>query len=89
MRMLWNQESRIKDKGWTYKREERIADSGNILDFIIQDKVILELKAKPFLLREDYYQLQRYLQSSQIKLGILVNFREVYLHPKRVLLADQ
>ena len=81
-------ETKIIAKGWTYRREERISDSGNVIDFIIQDKVILELKAKPFLLKLDYYQLQRYLQFSQIKLGILVNFRSPYLNPKRVLLAE-
>jgi GxxExxY protein len=82
-------ETKIIGKGWDYIREQRIADTGNITDFIIQNKVIIELKSKPFLLKVDYYQLQRYLHSTQIKLGILVNFREQYLNPKRVLLANQ
>lgn len=82
-------ETKIIGKGWNYRREERIAESGNIIDFIIQDKVIIEVKSKPFLLKTDYYQLQRYLHSTQIKLGILVNFREQHLNPKRVLLANQ
>lgn len=72
-----------------YKRELRVADTGNIVDFLIEDKIILELKSKPFLLKVDYYQLQRYLQSTQIKLGLLVNFRSEYLNPQRVLLANQ
>lgn len=82
-------ETKLIAKGWHYRREERIADTGNVTDFIIQDKVVIELKSKPFLLKTDYYQLQRYLHSAQIKLGILVNFREQYLKPKRVLLANQ
>lgn len=81
-------EEKIKAKGWKYLREQRIGDSGNVTDFIIQGIIIIELKAKPFLLKADYYQLQRYLFETQIKLGILVNFREKYLNPKRVLLAD-
>lgn len=44
-------EKKIVAKGWYYKREERIAETGNITDFIIQDKVIIELKSKPFLLK--------------------------------------
>lgn len=35
--------------------------TGNILDFIVDDKIILEFKAKPIVLKEDYYQIQRYL----------------------------
>jgi|GEM_PF-6764652 len=31
-----------------------IGDSGNIVDFIIEDSIILELKSKPFTLAEDY-----------------------------------
>lgn len=57
----------------------------NIADFIIENKIILEVKAKRFLTREDYYQTRRYLQAMQLKLGVLVNFREKYLRPRRIL----
>ncbi len=81
-------EKKFTEREIKYKRELVISDSGNIIDFLIEDKIILEIKAKPFLLKIDYYQLQRYLQSSQIKLGLLINFRPVYLNPQRVLLAS-
>ena len=68
-----------------YKREVRIGDSGNILDFIMDNKLVLEFKAKPFLTREDYAQTQRYLHILNFRLGILVNFRAKYLSPRRVL----
>lgn len=68
-----------------YQREYKIGDSGNVVDFIIEDALILELKAKPFLLRADYEQTQRYLHSCNLRLGILVNFRTKFLQPKRVL----
>lgn len=60
------------------------------LDFCIDDKIILEIKAKNFTSRDDYYQLLRYLKLKNMKLGLLVNFRNKYLQPKRVLnkLAD-
>jgi GxxExxY protein len=80
-------EKKFIERKIKYKRELIVSDSGNIIDFLIEDKVLLEIKAKPFLLKIDYYQLQRYLQSTQIKLGLLVNFRPVYLNPQRVLLA--
>jgi len=82
-------EKKFIERSVKYKRELRISDTGNIIDFLVEDKVILEIKSKLFLLKADYYQLQRYLQSTQIKLGLLVNFRTEYLNPQRVLLANQ
>jgi len=82
-------EKKFNERKIKYKRELIVSDSGNIIDFLIEDKIILEIKAKPFLLKVDYYQLQRYLQSTGIKLGLLINFRPVYLNPQRVLLANQ
>ncbi len=78
-------ETKLKESGIAYRRELRIGDSGNILDFLIDDLIIIELKSKPFLLREDYFQTQRYLDSLNLRLGILVNFRTKYLQPKRIL----
>ncbi len=60
----------------------------NKVDFIVENKIIVELKAKRIITREDYFQVQRYLQSSDKKLGLLVNFRQKYLSPKRVIKKD-
>jgi GxxExxY protein len=57
----------------------------NKLDFLIDDKIILELKAKRVINRDDYYQMRRYLDALNLKLGILVNFRDEYIKPKRIL----
>lgn len=67
------------------KRELTIGDSQNRIDFLIDDKIILEIKAKQSLQGKDYTQLQRYLQEGTIDLGILVNFRQRYLSPKRII----
>ena len=76
--------------GINFKREASLVDfgknvSGNIADFIVDDKIIVELKAKNFITKEDYYQMLRYLESSKMKLGLLVNFRNVHLKPKRII----
>ena len=81
-------EKKLDEVKVTYKRELRVGDSGNIVDFLLADKIILEVKAKRILTKEDYYQLQRYLQALRIRLGIIVNFREKYLSPKRVVRID-
>ncbi len=78
-------ETKLKENKIEYKRELIVADSGNVIDFLIEDSLILELKAKPFLLKVDYEQVQRYLHVCDLRLGILVNFRTKYLSPKRIL----
>ena len=82
-------ESKIKESGLLYKREVSIGDSGNVIDFIIDDKIVLEIKAKRIITREDYYQTQRYLQETKLKLGLLVNFRDRYIKPNRVIRLEK
>lgn len=57
-------------------------------DFLIADKLIVEVKAKRILEKTDYFQTQRYLAACGKKLAILVNFREKFLKPKRILNAS-
>jgi GxxExxY protein len=78
-------ENRLKIQKIPYIREARIGDLQDIPDFIVWDLIVLEFKAKPFLQREDFEQVQRYLQQTNLKLGILVNFRAKYLKPQRIL----
>jgi len=81
-------EDKLKDAKIPYKRELCISDTGNILDFLIDDKIILEIKSKRLITKEDFYQLQRYLQASNKKLGLIVNFRNRYLKPIRIIRID-
>ena len=82
-------ERKLKEMHIPYKRELAVGDTGNILDFLISEKIILELKAKRIIAREDYYQVQRYLQEINVKLGLLVNFRSPYIKPFRVIRVDK
>ena len=81
-------EEKLKETGVPYHRELRIGDTNNTVDFLIDNKIAIELKAKPFLLREDYEQIQRYLQASGIRLGILVNFRGTHVRSHRIIRID-
>lgn len=78
-------EEKLKEIKIPYKREFKIEKTGNTVDFLIDNKMILELKAEPLILKEDYYQTQRYLQASHVKLALLTNFRNRYLKPIRVI----
>ncbi len=54
-------EKKIKESNLPYERELRIGNSGNIIDFTVDGKIVIEFKAKPFLTTEDYDQIKRYL----------------------------
>ena len=56
----------------------------NKVDFFIENKILLDIKAKKFINKDDYFQMLRYLKFSDLKLGLIVNFRSTYLKPKRV-----
>lgn len=81
----------LKESGIEYEREYEIINlkpdspKGNRVDLLIEKKIILEAKAKRFITKEDYYQVQRYLQGANLKLGLIINFRQIYLKPKRII----
>ncbi len=54
-------------------------------DFMIEDKIVLDLKAKKFITKDDYVQMQKYLALTGKELGLIVNFRASFIKPKRVL----
>lgn len=45
-------------------------------DIIVNNSIILELKAKPFLHKQDLSQFWQYLKNSEYILGFLINFGE-------------
>lgn len=55
------------------------------LDFLIDNKVVLELKAVPRLTPTDFKQVSAYLKAYNLKLGILANFRPAKLEYHRIL----
>ena len=78
-----------------YEREYRFNDQQYgkekircICDFIIEDVIILEFKAKDFIEKKDHYQTKRYLITLNLELAIIINFRDKRLMPKRVLNGD-
>ena len=49
------------------------------LDLLVEDKVILDLKAKEAMTAFDKAKLLSYLRLSYLKLGLLINFHEIIL----------
>ncbi|NJO92168.1 MAG: GxxExxY protein [Chloroflexia bacterium] len=54
-------------------------------DFVVYDKIILEIKAVSGIVDEFIAQALNYLKVSQNKLALIVNFGELKLNSKRIL----
>lgn len=83
-------ENLLKIENIKYVREYRIKNEQvrNIVDFIIDDKMVLELKSIGYLHTEDFQQTKCYLSALNLKLGLLINFRHDSLIIKRVINSD-
>ncbi|HLV38141.1 GxxExxY protein [Xanthomarina sp.] len=85
-------EIQLLDNNISYSREEKYAIiyKGNLLkhkykaDFIIDDKIVFELKAIECLNSAHIKQTLNYLAVSKLKLGLLINFGEESLKYKRI-----
>src|SRR4030042_2033111 len=81
----------LKEGDWIYEREFDLrklnssVSGGNRVDFFITNTIPVDFKAKKFVTKDDYYQMLRYLESANLKLGVIYNFRNTYLKPKRII----
>ncbi len=73
-----------REKFIPIKFEEKFIQ-GIFPDFLVENTIVLDLKAKKFITKEDYNQMARYLRLLNKKLGLVVNFRSTYIKPKRIL----
>lgn len=81
----------FKESGIAYKsqmnvplkfRGVKVAD--RFADFLVEDKIILELKSGERFTAEFIKQISEYLKESKLKLGLLVNFGKERVTIKRV-----
>lgn len=87
-------EYEFKQKNLNYAREEKfkIQYKDTILprsynaDFVYDNKIILEIKAKPNVIDTHFKQTLNYLAVSKINLALLINFGEDSLKFKRIIL---
>lgn len=80
----------LKERGYGIESQKRIdiyfknqKVGVYIPDKIINGIILLELKCKPFLTKEDERQFWHYLKASPYKLGFLINFSPKRLEFKR------
>jgi len=87
-------EIEFRKAGIFYEREKEyeVVYKGIILphkfyaDFVISEKIILEIKGKSQITEVDLAQAINYLKVSENKLAIIVNFGESKLNYKRIVL---
>ena len=87
-------EYELNQKSISYQREKEyiVNYKGIILphkfyaDFVVFDKIILEIKAKEGIADVHYSQTLNYLRVSGCKVGLILNFGESSLKIKRVVL---
>ena len=85
-------EYEFRERGIPYEREKliQVMYKGKPLgepyraDFVCYGKIIVELKAVKTLEDTHYAQVLNYLKATKMKLGILVNFHDTFVVPKRV-----
>ena len=87
-------ETLLKERNIFYEREKEIPVDKienkftNRVDFVINNELLIDLKAKDIVTKEDFYQMNRYLNAIGYKLGFIVNFRNKFLKPIRVIRAN-
>jgi len=88
-------EYEFKQNGIFYEREKEYAVNykGTILphkfyaDFVVFDKIILEVKSKKGIVEDHYAQVMNYLAISRLEIGLLINFHEKSLEYKRIIMS--
>lgn len=85
----------FKDKEISFKREKSIDvkyknESVGFYrpDFLVEDKILLELKAVEFMTKIFEQQLLHYLKTTGYKLGLLINFGGSKVYIKRLIWTD-
>ena len=69
-----------------YYDSKRVGDY--YADIIVEDSIIIELKAAKNIVDEHEAQLVNYLRATNIEVGLLMNFGQVPQHKRRVLTAE-
>jgi len=76
-----------REKKYEIKYKEIILPHYYYADFVIENKVIVEIKAQEGAIEENIKQVINYLAASNCQVGLLINFAEKSLKYKRIILT--
>ena len=66
--------------------EDNVIVGEYVADILVEEKIILELKAIQNLDKIHFAQLKNYLKATKLKLGILINFGKPFFDFERIVL---
>jgi GxxExxY protein len=75
-----------KEKNFRIEYKNQTLKKFYISDFVVYDKILLEIKAQAGIIEKDFRQTINYLAVTKLKLGLLVNFGEDQLKFKKIVL---
>ena len=73
-----------REKEFSVRYKEVILPHKFYADFVVEDKIILEVKCKSTIIESHYAQVINYLAISKLQVGLILNFSEKSLEYKRV-----
>ena len=75
-----------RERQYTIEYKGVVLPHRYVADFIVYEKILLEVKAVETLIEAHIKQLLNYLATSKLRLGLLVNFGESSFVSKRIVL---
>lgn len=76
-----------REKEYTVNYKGTILPHKFFADFVVYDKIILEIKSKKGIVDEHYAQVINYLAISKLQVGLLINFHEKSMEHKRIVMT--
>jgi GxxExxY protein len=76
-----------REKKFNIKYKDTILPHHYFADFVVENKVILEIKARQGVIEDHFKQVINYLAVSNSSLALLINFGEASLKYKRIILT--
>lgn len=86
--LIWKNIPFEREKKYQIKYKNVVLQHYYVADFVVNDNVILEVKAQDGMVEDHYAQVINYLAVSKCPVGVLVNFGENSLRYKRIVLTQ-
>lgn len=86
--LTWKNIQFEREKKYQINYKNVVLEHYYVADFVVNDNVILEVKAQEGVIEDHYAQVINYLAVSKCPVGVLVNFGENSLRYKRIVLTQ-
>jgi GxxExxY protein len=78
-------ESVMKDAGLDFKKAGTVRGTGYRLSFIVEGKIALVIRAKKYMLMDDYHKIRKCLHALDLQLALVFNFKAPSIQPMRII----